>query len=152
MTGPTRQSRRYPVRKRICSLVVINFKNHEWRDHDAQIVDISRHGVGIESTARMEEGFVWFRDRVGGFRGGVLMWSRQLGERFRSGIRFVPLSILEETTIREQIAHARIHKPLQIPERIIATIMSSMTKISGEGYLDASELVGELDLDPELPK
>jgi|OpeIllAssembly_1097287.scaffolds.fasta_scaffold1042377_1 hypothetical protein len=152
MAGPTRQSRRYPVRKRTCSLFVINFKNHEWKDHHAQIVDISRHGVGLESTARMEEGFVWFRDRVGGFRGGVLMWSRQIGEQFRAGIRFVPLSIVEETTVRDQIEHARIHKPLQIPERIIATIMASMTKISGEGYLDASDFVGNLDLDSELQK
>jgi hypothetical protein len=132
--------------------VVINFKNHEWKDHSAQIVDISRHGVGLESAARMEEGFVWFRDRVGGFRGGVLMWSRQIGQGFRAGIRFVPLSIIEETAIREQIEHARIHKPLQIPERIIHTIMASMTKISGEGYLDASGLLGDLDLDSELPK
>jgi hypothetical protein len=100
----------------------------------------------------MEEGFVWFRDRVGGFRGGVLMWTRQVGEQFRAGIRFVPLSIVEETTVREQIEHARTHKPLQIPERIIATIMTSMTKISGEGYLDASELVGDLDPDADPPK
>lgn len=151
MAGPTRQSRRYPVQKRTCTLVVINFKNYEWKDHHARIVDISRHGVGLESTAKMEEGFVWFRDRVGGFRGGVLMWSRHAGDRFRSGIRFVPLSIVEETTIREQLDHARIHKPLQIPERVIATIMASMTKVSGEGYLDASDLLGDLDTDTDLP-
>jgi hypothetical protein len=127
-------------------LCVINFKNLGWKDHRARIVDISRHGVGIEASDKMEEGFVWFRDRVGGFRGGVLMWSRQVGDKFRAGVRFVPLSILEETTIRQQLDQTKSRKPLQIPERVIAAIMASMTKVTGEGYLDASELLGDLDV------
>ncbi|MDA8099256.1 MAG: PilZ domain-containing protein [Nitrospiraceae bacterium] len=149
MGEPARQSRRYTVEQRSSFIVVIDFKNLEWKDHLAKIVDISRTGVGIETAEKLESGFVWFRDRVGGFRGGVMMWCKQTGQKHRAGIRFVPLSIIEETTIRQQLEQARIHKPLQIPERIISTIMASMTKVSGEGYLDASELLGDLDAETD---
>jgi hypothetical protein len=55
------------------------------------IVDISRSGVCIESNAPMETGFVWFRERIWGQNGGVLLWSKQVGSQYRSGIRFAPL-------------------------------------------------------------
>jgi len=132
---------------------MISFKDHHWKEHHARLTDISRHGVGIELPEKLGEGFVWFRDRVGGFRGGVLMWCRPVaGSAFRAGIRFVPLSIVEETTLREQLEQARIHKPLQVPERVVATIMASMTKVAGENYLDASDFLGDLDAETEKPR
>jgi hypothetical protein len=128
---------------------MISFKDHHWKEHHARILDLSRQGVGIEVPEKLEEGFVWFRSRVGGARGGVLMWCRPAGGAFRAGIRFVPLSIIEETTLREQLEQARIHKPLRIPERVIATIMMSMTKVASEQYLDASGFLGDLDKETE---
>ena len=132
---------------------MINFRDHHWKEHHARLTDLSRHGVGIEVPEKLEEGFAWFRNRVGGFRGGVLMWCRPAASgTFRAGIRFVPLSIVAETTLREQLEQARIHKPLQVPERIIATIMASMTKVAGENYLDASDLLGDLDAETDNPR
>lgn len=130
---------------------MINFKDHGWKEHHVRLVDLSRQGVGIEVVEKLTEGFVWFRDRVGGFRGGVLMWCHPspAGTAFRVGIRFVPLSIIEETTLREQLEQARIHKPLQVPERVVATIMASMTKVASENYLDAGDLLGDLDAETE---
>jgi hypothetical protein len=157
----TRQSRRYQVenKHRECSLCVITFKDLAWKDHSAVLIDISRHGAGIDSDAKIEPGFVWFRDRVGGHKGGVLMWSRAAGQRFRAGVRFVPLTRSEEKFINDQIALVRADKPLQDPVAVITTIMESLThssaassptapppaKPSAEGRPDDDEdIIGEL--------
>lgn len=128
----TRKSRRYEVesKQRECSLCVITFKDLAWKDHSALLIDISRHGAGIESDAKIDPGFVWFRDRVGGQKGGVLMWSRAAGQRFRAGIRFVSLTRSEEQFINDQIALVRADKPLQDPVAVITTIMESLTNSS----------------------
>lgn len=128
----TRQSRRYQVesKQRECSLCVITFKDLAWKDHTAILIDISRHGAGIDSEARIEPGFVWFRNRVAGHKGGVLMWSRQLDRRFRAGIRFVPLTWSEEQFIDGQIQLVRADKPLKDPVAVITTIMESLTHSS----------------------
>jgi hypothetical protein len=126
-----RQSIRYPLAvQRECSLCLITFKNLSWTDHTAQLKDISRDGIGIESELAIERGFVWFRDRVGGHRGGVLMWSRQHAPNFRAGIQFVPLSRSEEQYVQEEVAMLRGHAPLRNPEAIIATIMESLNRKS----------------------
>ena len=128
----TRQSRRYQVenKQRECSLCVITFKDLAWKDHSAILMDISRHGAGIDSDTKIDPGFVWFRDRVGGHKGGVLMWSRPAGHRFRAGVRFVPLTRSEEQFISDQIALVRADKPLQDPVAVITTIMESLTNSS----------------------
>jgi len=125
----TRQSRRYTVesKQRECSLCIITFKDFAWKDHTAILMDISRHGAGVDSDSKIEPGFVWFRDRVGGHKGGVLMWNRQHGNRYRAGIRFVPLTREEEQFIDGQIKLVRADKPLQDPVAVITTIMESLT-------------------------
>jgi hypothetical protein len=124
-----RQSNRYPLTvQRECSLCLITFKDLAWTDHKAQLKDISREGIGIESDQPIERGFVWFRNRVGGYRGGVLMWSRAEGPNFRAGIQFVPLSRSQEQYVQEEVAMVRGHAPLRNPEAIIATIMDSLAK------------------------
>src|SRR5512135_970479 len=110
----TRQSLRYPVAlPRKCTLFVVTFKDLAWKEFVATVVDISRHGAGVESDAVMDPGFVWFRDRLGGFKGGVVMWRRQAGEKQRAGIRFVPLTASEEQMIREQFELLRANRPMQ---------------------------------------
>lgn len=124
-----RQSIRYPLAvQRDCRLCLITFKDLAWTDYHAQLKDISRDGIGIESGQPIDRGFVWFRDRVGGYRGGVLMWSRREGPSFRAGIQFVPLSQAQEQYVQEEVAMVRGHAPLRNPEAIIATIMDSLAK------------------------
>jgi hypothetical protein len=132
----TRQSKRYEVesKRRECTLCVITFKDLAWKDHSAILMDISRHGAGIESSTKIDPGFIWFRDRVGGFKGGVLMWSRPVGKRFRAGIRFIPLLRSEEQFINDQIALVRADKPLQDPVAVITTIMESLTNSSAASF------------------
>jgi hypothetical protein len=136
----TRESRRYTVenKRRECNLCVITFKDLAWKDHSAMLMDISRYGAGIESDGRIDPGFVWFRDRVGGFKGGVLMWSKEVERRHRAGIRFVPLSRSEEKFIDEQIALVRADKPLKDPVAVITTIMESLTHSSATSSPAAS--------------
>jgi len=124
-----RQAGRYPLAvQRNCSMCVITFKDMTWQDHLAYLKDISTGGVGIESEKRIDTGFVWFGDRVGGHRGGVMMWSRQVGYNFRAGIQLVPLSREAERFVQDQVRLLREHHPLRRPEAIMSTIMESLGK------------------------
>ncbi len=114
--------------QRVCDLGIISFRRLLWTDVRVQVVNLSMTGVGIESNARLDPGFVWFKDRVGGQRGGVLMWSRQQDNRYRAGIRFVPLSRHEEQYLQEQIAWSLPHTPVRDPEAIIDSIINSLKK------------------------
>ncbi|MDH4164008.1 MAG: PilZ domain-containing protein [Nitrospirota bacterium] len=127
----TRESIRYRVtKKRECSFCVITFKDLSWTDHKTTVVNISRHGVGVEADDKLEPGFVWFLDRMGGFRGGVLMWARNDNRKYHAGIRFIELSRYEEQFIQEQVALIRANKPLTNPEAVLATIMRALTGTS----------------------
>jgi len=124
-----RDVQRQPISvKRDCVLGIITFKQLEWKDHVAQIVDLSKKGVGVESITHLEPGFVWFRDRVGGYKGGVLVWSKQLGTKCRAGIKFLLLSRDAEQSVQERLARLKAHTPLRDPEEIIATLMESIDR------------------------
>ena len=124
-----RKTHRQPIDVvRNCALGVISFKELAWSDHVVRLVDLSKDGVGIEATGRIEPGFVWFRERVGGYKGGVLLWSKHQGQQFRGGIRFVELTADEERYIEEPGARRAAHKPRRSPEEIITQIVRSMTK------------------------
>ncbi len=126
----SRQSRRYPVARtgRRIGLCVITFKDLAWKDHTALLLDISRHGMGIESGERLEPGFAWFQERVSGHRSGVLMWSKQAGDVHRGGVRFVSLSRDEEQFVNEQIGLLRSGRLIEDPVAVIMTIMESLTQ------------------------
>jgi hypothetical protein len=124
-----RQTNRQPITiERRCAMGIISFKQLEWTDHEVQVRDISSHGVGIESDRRMEPGFVWFQDRVGGYKGGVLMWSGQRGHRYRAGIRFLSLTEEDERSLYQLPAGPGMHLPRRSPEEIISALMKSMTR------------------------
>ncbi|HAM51118.1 MAG TPA: hypothetical protein DCP92_10675 [Nitrospiraceae bacterium] len=124
-----REAQREPViGNRDCSLGIITLKHFEWKAHNAQLVDLSTKGVGIESKGLLEPGFVWFKDRVGGHKGGVLVWSKQLGTKYRAGIRFLNLSHDEEEYVEERIDRFKPHIPLREPEKIISTLIESEKK------------------------
>jgi len=127
MRNEMRQASRYPLAiQRDCSLCIITFKDLAWSDHVAYLKDFSANGVGVESEKRIDPGFVWFRDRVGGHRGGVMMWSEQAGYNFRAGIQFLSLSREAEQFVEDQVGLLRAHQPLQQPEAIMSTIMESL--------------------------
>jgi hypothetical protein len=121
-----RTAQREPVvENRDCSLGIITLKHFEWKAHVAQLVDLSSKGVGIESNANLDKGFVWFKERVGGHKGGVLIWSKQLGTKYRAGIKFLNLSPEEEEYVEDRIDRFKPHIPLREPEQIIKTLIES---------------------------
>jgi hypothetical protein len=109
-------------------MCVITFKDLSWKDQFAFLKDISTNGVGVESEQRMDPGFVWFRERVGGHRGGVLMWGKQVGYNYRAGIEFVPLSREAEQFVHSQVGLLRAHQSLNKPEAIMTTILESLNR------------------------
>jgi len=125
-----RIAHRQPIQvRRNCSMGVISFKELAWSHHVVRLTDLSRDGVGIEAEAPITPGFVWFGDRVGGYKGGVLIWSKQQGGQYRGGIRFVPLTPDEERFVEEPAVHPPApHQPRRSPEEIIDVLVRSMTK------------------------
>jgi len=129
MEDIARQSYRYEVvQRRDFAFWVIPFKSLECVNLIAHVVDLSKYGVGIESDQPLAPGFVWFKDRIGGFKGGLLVWSRQADGKYRAGVKFVPLSRDKELIVQEQIAMMRPNQPIHNPEVIISTILESMTR------------------------
>jgi hypothetical protein len=120
---------RYPVTThRDCSLGIISFQQLAWDDHHAQLVDISVVGVGIESQQQISPGLVWFKKRIGGYKSGVLMWSRPFGASYRAGIKFVQLSRHEESYLQEQTRRAIPREPVHDPDRILSSILDAFKK------------------------
>ncbi len=114
--------------QRDCPLGIIAFKHLKWTDHIARIVDINKQGVGIEVSSCVEPGFVWFKDRVWGHRGGLLLWSKQVGTACRAGIKFLSLSLEEEQSLQRHIVQSGIHRPLADPEKVVASLIESLKK------------------------
>ncbi len=112
--------------KRDCAMDVLTFKQLDRTDHHGNIVDISRSGVGIESNVPMEPGFVWFRNRIWGQHSGVLLWSKQVGTQYRSGIRFAPLPHDAGLCAKNQLAQSGPRGPLKDLERLIAIQLESI--------------------------
>lgn len=124
-----RQTTRYPLAvQRECSFCVVTFKDFDWRDFSVHLKDISMQGLGVQSENAIMPGFVWFRERVGGHRGGILLWSRKIGISFRAGIQFLNLSREEEQFVQKRIASLQQHEPIKDPEAVIATIMESLLR------------------------
>jgi len=124
-----RNIQRQPIMvKRECPLGIIAFKQLTWTDHIARIVDINKLGVGIEVSSCVEPGFVWFKDRVWGHRGGLLLWSKQVGTAYRAGIKFLSLSPEEEQSLQRHIVQSGIHRPLADPERVVVSLIESLKK------------------------
>ncbi len=125
----TRQSHRYQVvQRREFPLCIIPFKSLVCTVAVAYVVDLSRYGVGIESDQQLEPGFVWFKDRIGGFKGGLLVWGKKVGTTYRAGIKFVPLSRDKELLVQDRIDAIRPLQPLHNPEVLISTILEAMAQ------------------------
>ena len=111
---------------RTYSLDVINFDQPTRTEHVVRIVDISVIGVGIESSERIEPGLVCFKEKVGGQKYGVLVWSKSGSGGYRAGIQFVVLSPEEEEYLQEQVRQSQPYESLRDPDKIIASLLHSV--------------------------
>lgn len=116
---------------RSCSLGCVAGSSHERTDHVVRVVDLSVIGVGIESSERIEPGFVWFKEHVGGHKYGVLTWSRKSGDHYRAGITFVTLSRSDELYVQNQARHSPPLEPFRDPLQVIESIIDSVRKDLG---------------------
>jgi len=122
-----RHSQRQPINaERDCNLGVFTFKHLDWTDHHASIVDISSGGVCVELNTHTEPGIVWFKERVFGQNSGVLLWSKQVGSRYRSGIRFMSPSHDEEQFVDKKVALSKQPEPLMDLQKIVAMQLASI--------------------------
>jgi hypothetical protein len=129
-----RHSQRQPITvKRDCAMDIIKFKELDRTDHHGHIVDISKSGVGIESNTPMEPGFVLFRDRIWGQHSGVLLWSKQVGTQYRSGIRFVPLPHDAALSADKHSAQSGPHEPLKDLEKIVKMMIEYIKEDAASG-------------------
>jgi len=121
-----RQSQRQPIMvKREFDLGVFESNQFDQADHHASIVDITSSGVGIESNTPKKPGPVLFRDRIWGQHSGMLLWSRQVGALYRSGIRFAPLPHDAELNANNQFAQSG-REPLKDLTRFVAMQIESI--------------------------
>jgi len=111
-----------------CSLGVISFNNLVRTDYLAKIVNRSIIGIGIETDNPVQAGFVWFKELIHGQKCGVLMWCNQIGSRYRSGIRFVSLTRVEEECLRYQIEQVEPSKPVRHLDWIITRLNGCIPK------------------------
>jgi PilZ domain len=129
-----RQSQRQPIMvQRDCAMDVISFKQLDRTDHHGHIVNISKTGVCIESNIPMEPGLVWFRARIWGQHSGVMLWSKQVGTQYRSGIRFATLPSDADLGANDQLAQSGTHEPLKDLQKIVALQLESIKQRSSQG-------------------
>lgn len=135
MMTEMRHMPRQPVMdKKDYSMSVISFKQMDWTDHVANVVDTSPKGAGIEVARRIDPGFVWFFDTVDGRKGGMLMWSMQREGKYRGGIKFVDLTPDEERHVEEKLAGSG---PQKDPTIVVDTILESLKKNVEDSPWDA---------------
>jgi hypothetical protein len=116
---------------RSCSLGVVTAGSLEKAEHVVRVVDLSVTGVGIESSELIDPGFVWFKDRVGGQKYGVLTWCRKSGDQYRAGITFITLSRTDELYVMSQARDSSPYEPFKGPLQVIEAIIASVRKDAG---------------------
>jgi hypothetical protein len=128
--GKNNGIQRYSVAtQRTSSLGVIAFDRLTRTEHVVRIVNLSVVGVGIESGEPIEPGLACFKEQVGGHKYGVVTWCRPDGDnRYRAGINFTTLPLEQEQYLLNQLKQSPPHKPLQDPEKIIATLLDSVKR------------------------
>ena len=105
------------------SLDVIAFAQPMRTEHVVRIVDFSVVGVGKELAERIEPGLVYFKEPVSGQKWVVLVWSKQRGDRYRAGIKFVVLPSEEEACLLEQIKQPHLDTAPRTPDKIRASLL-----------------------------
>ena len=121
---------RYPISKPVpCSMGIISFDNLTMMDRViAKPIDYSMTGLGVESHQCIEPSLIWFDTAIFGHRCGVSVWCRQNGERYSTGIQFIPLSQLQVDYFQQQVHCAQSHNQIQDPHRFIEKIILENTR------------------------
>ncbi len=104
------------------SVEVISFNNLVRTDYLAKILNRSIIGLGIETDLPIQPGVVCFKEFVYGQTCGVLLWRKQIGSRYRCGIRFLSLTRIEEEYLRYQIKQVEPSKQVRDPDRILTRL------------------------------
>jgi hypothetical protein len=121
--------KRYVVAaSRDCSMGVVSFDTFEWTEHTVRIVNLSVLGAGIHSNSRIEPGLVWFKERVGGYKCGVLKWSGEIGPPYGAGVEFLPLLRDVEEYLQKQIEQSRPDNIIPDPDQILKALIATMNK------------------------
>ena len=110
------------------SLGIISFNNLVRMDYAAEIVNRSIIGIGIETDHPIQPGLVCFKQFVYGQICGVVMWCHQIGSRYRSGVRFVSLTRVEEEYLRYAIDQVKPSAPVRDPDRIITRLNECISR------------------------
>jgi hypothetical protein len=72
-------------------VTVIQFGKLHRQDITVRGIDISEGGMGVECETPLVPGFIWFWRQVGSQKGGMIVWSRKIENRYRAGIQFLPI-------------------------------------------------------------
>jgi hypothetical protein len=73
------------------AMTIIPYEKPEKIEITAEEVDQGEGGMGIVTNRALTLGFVVIRDDRGGSKKGVLVWTKQRGDRsYRAGIQIVP--------------------------------------------------------------
>jgi len=105
------------------AMTVIPYEKAEKIEITADAVDRGEGGMGIVTDRALALGFVVIPDYLGSSKKGVLVWTKQRGDRsYRSGIQIVPTH--EITPERSHNAEPVVPLPaLQDPELFASIIM-----------------------------
>jgi hypothetical protein len=105
------------------AMTIIPYEKTEKIEITADAVDRGEGGMGIITDRALALGFVVIPDFMGGSKKGVLVWTKQRGDRsYRSGIQIVPTH--EEMQERSHNVEPGVALPaLQDPELFASIIL-----------------------------
>lgn len=72
-------------------VTILQFGRLRRQDTTVRGFDISDGGIGVVSDVPLAPGFVWFWTKVEEYNGGMLLWSRKIGDKYRAGIQFLDI-------------------------------------------------------------
>lgn len=105
------------------AMTVIPYEKSENIEITADAVDRGEGGMGIITDRALALGFVVIPDYLGGSKKGVLVWTKQRGDRsYRSGIRIVPTHE-EKPQGSHKVEPIAALQALQDPELFASIIM-----------------------------
>jgi hypothetical protein len=113
---------------RECPLGVISFDTFRWTEYMVRIVNLSVLGAGIHAPHRIDPGLVWFKERVCGYKCGILKWSAETGPPYRAGIEFLSLSREVEEYLQKQSEQLLPSRSISDPDHILETLIATVNK------------------------
>jgi hypothetical protein len=105
------------------AMTIIPYEKSEKIEITADAVDRGEGGMGIVTDRALALGFVVIPDYLGGSKKGVLVWTKQRGDRtYRSGIQIVPTHE-EKPEASQKVEPVAALPALQEPELLASIFM-----------------------------